>query len=1352
MSGDPASVADMDETTMTSKSIPIDEELPNLDDDIDLMDEESVKPSAAAVAGTGGIVLETGDAVDLDDSVMAPIEEDEDIPVDVNGEGAAAAGGSTGEPSTSEDEEDDDSDDEDYVPESEESSSGGSLIEEDDGEGDEDEDVVGVQEHHHHHSKAEEEAMDAKAMDELEAEDDQVSFIGGIGGLPGGSMFPALHKLVLQNSIDDITAYLKETGTESMYYQVDGLGRSPLHLALLYGLTHSARALLEADVNYCESAFERHVAKIEVEGVGHLKIIDGKIVVVDSENCIVESSLENLSESIRSKIDLLENNKFIRSLAARPFDDLPTVHLAMSVAPFDVDGAIDMIRLLANHPGVDMSNCLDYYGRNVLHICALSGAGVALYDAITKGMSEEQVYSLLSQRDRFGWWPLHYAIDNKDPSGQMVECLSTSDQLVDQQIDGLHIFIFAILHYAWRQAFQIAVLMGGLSVMPDAVLDRAGSVADAHGTTAEFDELIAALAAGQSGLAEDFEERALGGGSTLVVTDSGVLNHMGVDPEGPHAVGDLHSRLKRFTRVVENPSRVEVLTGGVTGSTRGTVHHPEFASKLFLETSVSDCPMVDILRVHDWNYVEPIISKCEALRKQAIADGETNINRRTMPIDKTDTSVTVDSWAAARKAAGCAVLATDQVCSGTGYRNAMAIIRPPGHHVASRGAVNPELEDEDEEGDGSQGFCLLNNVAISAAYALSNYRSTIQRVAIVDFDVHHGNGTEAIVRGLSGPVTVRKQMRVAGCDMTITRSSLMPWVDPSTDRDNVFFASVHRFDGRFYPRSGPTSRDDVEITARGKGHIPFTTDYADGTQDVLSDHGQADRNIMDVGLTSDSKPEDLRKAFTERILPALVQFSPDLILISAGFDAHLRDRLAQGECDFSEREFYWMTEQIMAVAAQTAECRVVSVLEGGYNTKAQWLSPLSQSVAAHLRALMTVNARKPEVASDGAAAVVLESSPADDQPDGASANKRPIEDEEELELFGEDVPDVKRPRVEIDSSPGLPPQYGPDSFDFIRSIHSGRKSKVWVAKIEEDVCGLKGEICVVKMIDTSQLRTREQVQHVWEERDAAEMARENPQLRERCCVLLGSYKAKGYVCLVLSAMRGEPLHHHFQQAVDGHFTVERTKFYIHYIATTLQVLHEQGYVYRDLKASNVLLVEGRPVLIDFGMCKKIIKTGRTYSVCGTYHAMAPEVRSLSWVDHDLRATTTDGYSYAVDFWSLGVLLVELLTGKPPFGYRDGDIGDLFKLSKGSPQTIRWAGGFEPTPELTDLVEQLLQPDPSKRLTDWEAVLNHPFFDRITDDMPPPEWDSELGIELWDTDLSEMSSSASSSSSDVFRDF
>ncbi|KAF4694762.1 hypothetical protein FOZ60_006916 [Perkinsus olseni] len=276
------------------------------------------------------------------------------------------------------------------------------------------------------------------------------------------------------------------------------------------------------------------------------------------------------------------------------------------------------------------------------------------------------------------------------------------------------------------------------------------------------------------------------------------------------------------------------------------------------------------------------------------------------------------------------------------------------------------------------------------------------------------------------------------------------------------------------------------------------------------------------------------------------------------------------------------------------------------------------------------------------------------------------------------------------------------------------------------------------MIETGHLHSREQVEHVWEERQAADMARQNPSLRGRCCVLLGTYKTQTQVCLVLTAMRGDPIHHHFQHADGGHFTEFRTKFYIHYIASTLKILHEEGYIYRDLKAlrascaqlvyfslfvkaSNVLLVEGRPVLIDFGMCKNISKTGRTYSVCGTYHAMAPEVRALSGLDHDTRVATTSGYGYPVDFWGLGILLVELLTGKPPFGYRNGDIGDLFELSRGSPSTIHWAAGFQPSRDLRDLVESLLQPDPSKRLADWETTLNHPYFAGITDDMPPPEW-------------------------------
>ena len=147
--------------------------------------------------------------------------------------------------------------------------------------------------------------------------------------------------------------------------------------------------------------------------------------------------------------------------------------------------------------------------------------------------------------------------------------------------------------------------------------------------------------------------------------------------------------------------------------------------------------------------------------------------------------------------------------------------------------------------------------------------------------------------------------------------SFHPWLD-TDDAENVFFASVHRFDGRFYPQSGMTGTD---------GHI------------------------VNAGLNSFSTSKDFRAAFSHQVFPQLLDFAPDLIMISAGFDGHVRDRLASGEWDISEDDYYWVTEQLVAIANICSKGRIVSVLEGGYNTKAGWLSPLAQCVASHVRAL-----------------------------------------------------------------------------------------------------------------------------------------------------------------------------------------------------------------------------------------------------------------------------------------------------------------------------------------------------------------------------------------------------------------
>jgi len=226
-----------------------------------------------------------------------------------------------------------------------------------------------------------------------------------------------------------------------------------------------------------------------------------------------------------------------------------------------------------------------------------------------------------------------------------------------------------------------------------------------------------------------------------------------------------------------------------------------------------------------------------------------------------DTYLCAMSYEVALKAAGAACLAVDAVMGGE-FANAFCAIRPPGHHA---------------EGDRPMGFCLFNNAVIAARQAQRVHGA--ERVAIVDWDVHHGNGTQAIV-----------------------------WDDPS-----ILYASTHQMP--LYPGTGATSET-------GCG------------------------NIVNVPLAAESGSPEFEAAFGERILPALNAFVPDLIIISAGFDAHWRDPLAN--INLSESDFAQATEQLMEVATRHAGGKIVSLLEGGYD-----LTGLSESAAAHVATLMT---------------------------------------------------------------------------------------------------------------------------------------------------------------------------------------------------------------------------------------------------------------------------------------------------------------------------------------------------------------------------------------------------------------
>jgi acetoin utilization deacetylase AcuC-like enzyme len=273
---------------------------------------------------------------------------------------------------------------------------------------------------------------------------------------------------------------------------------------------------------------------------------------------------------------------------------------------------------------------------------------------------------------------------------------------------------------------------------------------------------------------------------------------------------------------------------------------PEFAALTRELAPVADAGAV--ARVHGMDYVD-------AIREAEPAEGAERIH-----LDG-DTLIAHGSYEAAMRAVGGTIRAVDAVMAGEAT-NAFVATRPPGHHAERRRPM---------------GFCLFSTAAIAAMHAQAAHGVT--RVAVVDFDVHHGNGTQDVF-----------------------------W-----DQPNLFYASSHQ--APFYPGTGAVSETGA--------------------------HG----TICNAPLRAGDGGAAFKAAYTGRILPELRKFRPDLLILSAGFDAHHDDPL--GGLGLDEDDFTWITEVLLAEAETHCGGRVVSVLEGGYD-----LNALGRSAAAHVRALM----------------------------------------------------------------------------------------------------------------------------------------------------------------------------------------------------------------------------------------------------------------------------------------------------------------------------------------------------------------------------------------------------------------
>ena len=387
-----------------------------------------------------------------------------------------------------------------------------------------------------------------------------------------------------------------------------------------------------------------------------------------------------------------------------------------------------------------------------------------------------------------------------------------------------------------------------------------------------------------------------------------------------------------------------------------SLEHTGCENIIFHETNRKSC-LNDILKCHDLNYIQNLKRICltkpnnSSFKKHENHDKNEkglNIPKILSKLDTTnplyknffntnyqshfrkldvDTYINESSFDNIFNTSGCVLDAIDLVLQNK-TKNALVLIRPPGHNAGYFGPV------ENIATTSSAGFCLVNNIAIGAAYVKNKYRNEIVKVAIFDFDAHHGNGTEEIVQMLNSKIFEKKFVYDKLCEIKTRKIRQINWADEE-DAKNVLYISTHIYEEKndennFYPFSGST-----ETNTDKKSPI-----YPGGIYNIPM---SSKNNVV--------KGDEYRSIIKTKVIPRLYEFKPDIIFLSAGFDCHENEIINQKNIALNEFDFAFITQQMQFVANKFCKGRLISVLEGGYNISTGIISSFEQSVFTHAKFL-----------------------------------------------------------------------------------------------------------------------------------------------------------------------------------------------------------------------------------------------------------------------------------------------------------------------------------------------------------------------------------------------------------------